>query len=486
MPTTLNDAALLRQQMYVGGAWTPADDGSTRAIVDPAARIELVSVAHGGTAETKRAVDAADAAFRPWKRLLPMERAAILKRWHAAVLENVDDLARIITLEQGKPLADARGEVLYGASFFQLYAEEATRIHGDVLSTFHADRRNFVTRDPIGVVAAITPWNFPSVLVARKLAPALAAGCTVILKPAPQTPLSALALAELGARSGVPAGVVNVVTGDEAAIGSVLTWDERVRKISFTGSIPTGIRLLQSSAQTVKKVSLELGGNAPFVVFDDADLDLVIPQAIFSKFRNGGQTCSCTNRFLVQKGIRKRFVEAFVEATRSLRIGPGIEEGIDIGPLIDDRAVSKVEGLVESATRAGARTLLGGRRHALGGSFYEPTVLDDVTPSMAVASQEIFGPVAPIMSFNTEEEAIDLANASEFGLTAYFFTSDPGRLFRFSEALEAGVVGANTAMASNAFVPFGGMKQSGIGREGGRYGIDEYLELKLTCFGGLA
>jgi NAD-dependent aldehyde dehydrogenases len=486
MDLGLKDSALLRADLFVGGVWCPSDTGAVLGVIDPASREEIATVAHGGADETVRAIDAADAAFRDWKRVLPAERAALLRRWHAAILDSADDLARIITLEQGKPLADARGEVLYGASFFQLYAEEATRVQGEILSAIQPDKRNFVSRQPVGIVGAITPWNFPFVLVARKVAPAIAAGCTVVLKPSPETPLSALAIAELGQRAGLPAGVLNVVCGDAGEIGSVLTGDERVRKISFTGSGPTGKLLFRNSAATVKRVSLELGGNAPFVVFDDADLDLVLPQAMFSKFRNGGQTCSCTNRFLVQKGIRKRFIEAFVEAARSLKVGPGLQQGVDIGPLIDDRAAEKVERLVGAARHGGARVLLGGRRHELGGGFFEPTVLDDVTRAMDVASEEIFGPVAPVIAFDTEEEAIELANAGEYGLAAYFFTRDPGRLFRVSDALDAGVVGANTAMASSAFVPFGGMKGSGIGREGGRYGIDEYLEMKVTCIGGLA
>ena len=481
----LSDPALFRQQCYVGGDWVDADSGETFDVIDPANGQTIGVVPSFGTAETRRAVEAANAAYPAWRALTGKERASVLRRWYELMLEHQEDLAIIMTAEQGKPMAESRGEILFGSSFIEWFAEEAKRAYGDVIPTHLSDRRIVVTKEPVGVVASITPWNFPNAMITRKAGPALAAGCTVVARPASSTPLSALALGELATRAGIPAGVFNVVTGPSSAVGGELTANPIVRKLSFTGSTAVGKILLEQCAGTVKKVSMELGGNSPFIVFDDADIDAAVEGAMASKYRNTGQTCVCANRFLVQEGVHDEFARKLAEATGTLRVGPGLEGETDQGPLIDMAAVEKVEDHIQDAVNGGATVVAGGSRHELGGTFFEPTVVTGVTPAMKVAREETFGPVAPVFRFQTEEEAIELANATEFGLAAYFYSRDIGRIWRVGEALEYGIVGINVGIISTEVAPFGGFKESGIGREGSKYGLDEFLEVKYMCVGGI-
>ena len=482
----LDDSSLLRSQAYVDGAWTGALSGATFAVTNPADGSLLAHVPAMGAAETRRAIEAADRAWGPWKARTAKDRAAILRRWFELIMAAQHDLATLMTAEQGKPLAEAKGEVAYGASFVEWFAEEAKRVYGDVIPEHAPGKRIIVTKDPIGVVAAITPWNFPIAMITRKCAPALAAGCPVVVKPAEDTPLSALALAELAERAGFPAGVFNVVTaGDPAAVGGELTANPLVRKLSFTGSTEVGKLLMAQCAATVKKLSLELGGNAPFIVFDDADLDAAIVGAMASKYRNTGQTCVCANRFLVQDGIYDRFAAKLAEAVAGLKVGPGLEGEFQQGPLINEDAVLKVERHIADSVAKGARIITGGKRHARGGTFFEPTILADVTTAMLPAREETFGPVAPLFRFSTEEEAVRMANDTEFGLAAYFYSRDVGRVWRVSRALEYGIVGINEGIISTEVAPFGGMKESGLGREGSKYGIEDFLEVKYLCIGGI-
>jgi len=481
----LKDPSLLRQQAFVGGAWCDADDGQTIAVTNPANGETVASVPHMGAAETKRAIDAANAAWPAWRKLPAKERAAILRRWSDLMLENADDLALLMTLEQGKPLAEAKGEVAYAASYFEWFGEEAKRVAGETLASPWPDKRIVVTKEPIGVCAAITPWNFPAAMITRKVAPALAAGCPIVLKPAELTPLSALALAVLAERAGVPKGVFSVVIGDSKAIGGEMTGNPLVRKLSFTGSTAVGRLLMEQCAPTVKKISLELGGNAPFIVFDDADLDAAVEGAIASKFRNAGQTCVCANRLYVQDSVYDEFARKLTVAVGKLKVGDGREEGVTQGPLIEEKAVRKIEQHIEDAQAKGAKLLLGGKRHALGHSFFEPTVLTDVTSDMLVAREETFGPLAPLFRFKTEDEVIAMANDTEFGLASYFYARDIGRVWRVAEAIESGMVGVNTGIISTEVAPFGGVKQSGLGREGSTYGMDDYLVVKYICMGGM-
>ena len=485
----LEDLNLLRTQCLIGGAWCGAEGGATFPVGNPANGELLAEVPDMGAGETRRAIAAADAAWPAWRNRTAKERSAVLRKWFELMLAHADDLALLMTSEQGKPLAEAKGEVAYAASFIEWFAEEAKRVYGDTIPATQADKRLIVVRQPIGVCAAITPWNFPAAMITRKVAPALAAGCTVVVKPAEQTPLTALALAELAQRAGFPPGVINVITGSASSapkIGGELTANPTVRKLSFTGSTEVGRLLMAQCAPTIKKLSLELGGNAPLIVFDDADLDAAVEGALASKYRNTGQTCVCANRLLVQDGIYEAFAARLAEAAKKMKVGAGTEAGVLQGPLIDQQALAKVEEHVADALAKGARVLTGGRRHALGGTFYEPTVIADVTPDMKCAREETFGPVAPLFRFKTEAEAVALANATEFGLAAYFFSRDVARCFRVGEALEYGMVGVNTGIMSNEVAPFGGVKQSGIGREGSKYGIEEYLEIKYLCFGGIA
>lgn len=481
----LNDPSLLRQQAYIDGQWCDADDGAAVAVANPATGERLGSVPHMGAAETRRAIDAAAAAWPAWRRKTAKERAAILRRWSDLMLANADDLALLMTAEQGKPLAESKGEIAYAASFFEWFGEEAKRIAGDTLASPWPDRRIVVTKEPVGVCAAITPWNFPSAMITRKVGPALAAGCPIVLKPSELTPYSALALAVLAERAGVPQGVFSVVTGDAQAIGGEMTANPAVRKLSFTGSTAVGRLLMQQCAPTVKKLSLELGGNAAFVVFDDADLDAAVEGAIASKYRNAGQTCVCANRIYVQDGVYEAFTEKLVAAVGKLKVGNGLDAGVNQGPLINDKAVLKVEQHIADALAKGARVAAGGARHALGHSFFQPTVLAGVTSEMLVAREETFGPLAPLFRFSTEEEVIAMVNNTEFGLASYFYARDIGRVWRVAEAIETGMVGVNTGLISNEIAPFGGVKQSGLGREGSKYGIDDYLVVKYICMGGL-
>ena len=478
----LSDSRLLRDQAFVNGAWLGAV--ATFPIADPATGEVLARVPDLGAAETRRAIEAANTAWPAWRGLTAKQRGTILRKWFDLVLANADDLALLMTREQGKPLAEAKGEIVYGASFIEWFAEEGKRIYGDVIPSPAADRRLVVLKQPVGVCAAITPWNFPNAMITRKVAPALAAGCTVVVKPAEQTPLSALALAELAQRAGFPPGVFNVVTGSERAapiIGAELTSNPTVRKLSFTGSTEVGRLLMAQCAPTVKKLSLELGGNAPFIVFDDADLDAAIEGAMMSKYRNAGQTCVCANRLLVQDGIYDAFAARLAARVAALKVGAGTEAGVTQGPLIDAAGLAKVEAMVADALAKGARVLTGGKRHERGGTFYQPTVLADVDATMRCAREEIFGPVAPLFRFRDEAEAVALANATEYGLAAYFYARDLARVWRVAEALEYGMVGINTGLISNEVAPFGGVKHSGIGREGSRYGIEDYLEIKYLC-----
>ena len=477
------ERSLLRDCGYIAGRWVEADNGETCEVLDPATAEAIGTVPNMRAAETRRAIDAAAAAKPAWAALTAKERAAILRRWYELMLEHCEPLARLLTREQGKSLTEARGEIAYAASFLEWFAEEGKRVYGDVIPGHAFDRRIIVLKQPVGVVAAITPWNFPSAMITRKVGPALAAGCTVVVKPALETPFSALALAELAERAGVPAGVFNVVTGDARTIGGELTSNPAVRKLSFTGSTEVGRLLMRQCADTVKKLSLELGGNAPFIVFDDADLDDAVDGALLSKFRNSGQTCVCSNRIYAQRGIYEEFVERLSSAVGELRVGNGLEDASQLGPLINDAAVLKVEKHIADALSKGARLVSGGHRHDLGGTFFQPTVLAGVTHDMLVAREETFGPLAPVVRFDTEDEAIALANDSEFGLAGYFYSRDVARVWRVAEALECGIVGINTGLISTEQAPFGGIKQSGIGREGSRYGIEDYLEVKYLCLG---
>ena len=485
MMPKLKDPALFREHAYVDGAWLAADAPETLEIRNPASGERLGTVPCMGARETRHAIAAAAVALPAWRARTAGKRGKILRRWHELMLANQDDLALIMTSEQGKPLAEARGEIAYAASYLEWFAEEGRRAYGEIVPTNAADRRILVTREPVGVCAAITPWNFPAAMITRKAGAALAAGCTLLLKPASQTPFSALALAELAERAGVPKGVFNVVTGTASAIGSEICANPLVRKLSFTGSTETGSRLIAQCAPTVKKLSMELGGNAPFIVFDDADPDAAVSGAMASKFRNSGQTCVCANRLLVQDGVYDAFVDRLAQAVASLRVGNGLDAGVTQGPLIDRAALAKVEELVADALAKGARVVCGGRRHTLGETFYEPTILADVTPQMRVAREEIFGPVAPLFRFASEADAIELANATEFGLASYFYARDVGRIFRVAEALEYGMVGVNSGILSSEIAPFGGVKSSGLGREGSRHGLDDYLEMKYVCLAGL-
>ena len=481
----LTDSTLLRTQAFIDGQWVDADNGATFAVTNPADLSPICSVAALGTAETARAVAAAEAALPAWRAKTAKERSALLRKWFELMMANQEDLARLLSWEQGKPLTESRGEIAYGASFIEWFAEEAKRVYGDVIPHDKQGRRLVVIKQPIGVVAAITPWNFPNAMITRKAGPALAAGCTIVIKPASETPLSALALAELASRAGIPAGVVNVVTGDARAIGGELTRNPVVRKLSFTGSTGIGKLLMAQCADTMKKVSMELGGNAPFIVFDDADLDAAVAGAMASKYRNSGQTCVCTNRILVQDGIYDEFAKRLVAAVNALKVAPAHEAGAEQGPLINAKAVLKIQEHIDDAVAKGAKVLAGGKPHALGGSFFEPTVLGEVTPAMLVARDETFGPLAPIFRFKTEAEAIAMANDTEFGLAGYFYTRDLARSWRVSEALECGIVGVNTGLISTEVAPFGGVKQSGVGREGSKYGLGDYTELKYLCLGGI-
>ncbi|WCL54093.1 NAD-dependent succinate-semialdehyde dehydrogenase [Gimibacter soli] len=486
MALTLKDPSLLATKAYINGEWVDSDDGSTFDVLNPATGELIAKVASCGGAEARRAIEAANAAQPAWAKRTAKERADILHRWADLIVENADDLAVIMTVEQGKILAEAKGEVVYSASFITWFAEEGRRVYGDVIPTNANDRRLIAIKQPVGVVAAITPWNFPAAMLTRKAGPALAVGCTFIMKPAKETPLSANALCVLAERAGIPKGVVNLVCGSSAsAIGNELTGNPLVRKVTFTGSTPVGKLLLAQSAQTVKKVSMELGGNAPVIVFDDADLDRAVAGAAAAKYRNAGQTCICANRILVQDTIYDAFVEKFSKVVAGYKVGNGLEKGIHIGPLIHEKAAADVIGMVDDAVKDGAKVAVGGKRHALGGAFLEPTVLTDVNPSMRVFREEIFGPVAPVFKFSSEEEAIRMANDTEFGLAAYLYTGNMGRAFRVSEGIEYGMVGINETAISSEVIPFGGVKESGLGREGSKYGVDDYLEIKLLCLGGL-
>ncbi|MDA8178207.1 MAG: NADP-dependent succinate-semialdehyde dehydrogenase [Deltaproteobacteria bacterium] len=482
----LKDGRLFRQQCYIDGSWGDADDRKTIDVTNPATGEKLGTVPKMGMDETRRAIEAARAAFPSWRAKTARERSVVLRRWYDLMMENQEDLAVLMTSEQGKPLAESRGEIAYAASFIEWFAEEGKRIYGDTIPQHQSGKRIVVLKEPVGVVAAITPWNFPSAMITRKAGPALASGCTVVLKPASYTPYSALALAELAERAGVPKGAFNVVTGSAGAIGGELTANPIVRKLTFTGSTEIGKVLMRQCAGTVKKMSLELGGNAPFIVFDDADLDAAVAGTIASKYRNSGQTCVCTNRLLVQDGVYDAFAGKLAREVEKLQVGDGLSDGTHQGPLIDPAAVAKVEEHIADALGKGARVITGGKRHALGGTFFQPTILADVTRDMAVAREETFGPLAPLFRFSTEEEAIRMANDTEFGLAAYFYTRDLARSWRVSEGLEYGIVGINTGIISTEVAPFGGMKESGIGREGSRYGIEEFIEIKYLCIGGIS
>ncbi|HUO93543.1 MAG TPA: NAD-dependent succinate-semialdehyde dehydrogenase [Rhizomicrobium sp.] len=480
----LTDSRLLQSDAFIDGQWVAASQRFP--VRNPATDDVIADVADLGEAEARRAIEAAARAFPAWRKKTAKERAAILRRWFELIMANQEDLARLMTAEQGKPLAETRGEVAYGASFIEWFAEEGKRVYGDVIPTNQQGRRIIVLKEPIGVVAAITPWNFPNAMITRKCAPALAAGCTFVIKPAEDTPLSALALAELGQRAGLPAGVFNVVPSDQAAkVGAELTQNPLVRKFSFTGSTEIGKLLMRQCASTVKKVSLELGGNAPFIVFDDADLDAAVEGAMQSKYRNMGQTCVCANRFFVQDSVYDSFAEKLAAKVRVMKVGNGMDDGVVQGPLINEDGVEKVERLIDDAVKKGARIVVGGKRHPLGHTFFEPTVLKEVTPAMAMAREEIFGPVAALYRFGTEEDAIRMANATEYGLAAYFYARDLGRVFRVAEALEYGILGINEGIISTEVAPFGGFKESGIGREGSKYGIEDYLEIKYLALGGI-
>ncbi|OTM81741.1 NAD-dependent succinate-semialdehyde dehydrogenase [Acinetobacter baumannii] len=481
----LNELALFRQQAFVAGKWCDADHQQTSEILNPATLEIIGTVPNMGKAEAERAIEAAKEAWPLWKNKTAKDRSIILKKWFDLIISNADELAFILTSEQGKPLAEAKGEILYAASFIEWFAEEAKRVYGDIIPSPYPDARIVVNKQPIGVVAAITPWNFPAAMITRKVAPALAAGCPCIVKPAPETPFTALALVDLALQAGVPAEIFSVITGDAVHIGDAIFESDVVRKFTFTGSTPVGKMLLERSAKTLKKVSLELGGNAPFIVFDDADLDAAIEGALIAKFRNAGQTCVCVNRFLVQAGIYEKFIAALSQKIQNFNIGNGLEAGHDIGPLINANAVKKVEAHIQDALDKNGRLVVGGKRHTAGELFFEPTLIADVTADMDVSTQETFGPLAAVFKFETEQQAVEMANATEFGLAAYCYTKDLGRAWRMSEQLEYGMVGINKGLISNEVAPFGGIKQSGLGREGSKYGIEDYLEIKYTLFGGL-
>jgi succinate-semialdehyde dehydrogenase / glutarate-semialdehyde dehydrogenase len=485
MTLKLKDTKLFRQQAYVDGGWIGADGGATIAVDNPATGEKLGTVPKMGADETRRAIEAADRALPAWRAKTAKERAAILRKWYELLMANQEDLAVLMTAEQGKPLTESRGEIAYAASFIEWFAEEGKRIYGDTIPAHGADKRIVVLKQPIGVCAAITPWNFPAAMITRKCGPALAAGCTMVMKPASQTPFSALALCELAERAGVPKGVFSCVTGSAKEIGGELTSNPIVRKLSFTGSTEIGKLLMAQCAATVKKTSMELGGNAPFIVFDDADIEAAVKGAIASKYRNAGQTCVCANRIFVQDGVYDAFAKRLAEAAGAMKVGNGLEQGTVIGPLIDMKAVEKVEHHIEDALKKGAKVVIGGKRSALGGSFFEPTVLADTTSDMVIFREETFGPVAPLFRFKTEEEAIKMANDTEFGLAAYFYGRDIGRVWRVAEALEYGIIGINEGIISTEIAPFGGVKESGIGREGSKYGIEDYLEIKYLCMGGI-
>ncbi|MEO5698407.1 MAG: NAD-dependent succinate-semialdehyde dehydrogenase [Burkholderiaceae bacterium] len=481
----LKDPSLFRQQVCIAGEWVDADDGTTVAVTNPANGEQLGTVPMCGTAETERAIAAADVAQRLWRDVSAKERTTILRKLNDLMLANADDLALIMTSEQGKPLAEAKGEIAYAASFIEWFADEARRVYGDTIPAPQGDRRILAIKQPVGTTAAITPWNFPTAMLTRKAGPALAAGCSMVVKPATQTPYSALAFAELALRAGVPKGLLSVLTGSASKIGAEMTRNPLVRKLTFTGSTEVGRLLMRQSADTIKKLSLELGGNAPFIVFDDADLDAAVEGAMISKYRNTGQTCVCANRIYVQRGVLKAFTDKLVAKVKALKVGPGIEAGVTQGPLIDAKAVTKIEEHIADARAKGAEVLTGGTRHALGGQFFEPTVISGATAEMLVAHEETFGPLAPIFAFDTEAEVIALANDTEFGLASYFYSRDIGRVMRVAEKLESGMVGVNTGLISTAEAPFGGVKQSGLGREGSKYGLDDFLEVKYICLAGL-
>lgn len=475
----------MRQANLINGEWVQADSGVTVDVINPATGLKLGTVPKSGKAETRRAIQAADAAFQSWKKTSVLERHKLLRKLHDAIMDNQQTLGELLTMEQGKSLTEAKGEIAISAAYVLWFAEEGRRTYGDVVPSPWADRRILVTKEPTGVVAAITPWNFPSSMLSRKIGPALAAGCTVVVKPASQTPYSGLAWGALAEEAGFPKGVINVVTGSAGEIGDELCTNPLVKKITFTGSTEVGKLLIQKASSTVKKVSMELGGNAPFLVFDDADIKRAVEGAMVAKYRNSGQTCVCTNRFFVQAGVYDEFVEKFAEASLKLKIGSGLDDGVQQGPLIDEKAVEKVEELVADAKSKGGRVVAGGKRHALGGSFYEPTVIADATTKMRFMKEEIFGPVAPVFKFETEEEAVQLANDTEYGLACYFYTGDLGRAFRVMEGLKYGMVGVNEGLITTVEAPFGGVKESGLGREGGHQGIEDYLDTKYVCIGGL-
>jgi succinate-semialdehyde dehydrogenase/glutarate-semialdehyde dehydrogenase len=485
MSILLSDKDLLQSGAYINGSWVAADNAETLEVTNPATGEVIASVASCGTAETRRAIEAAQAAQILWRETSIKERSAILRRWFDLMMAAQEDLAQILTAEMGKPVAEARGEIAYGASYIEWFAEEGKRIYGDVVPHSTADKRLVCIKQPVGVVACITPWNFPNAMLTRKIAPALAAGCTVVCKPANATPLSAYAFAVLAERAGVPAGVINLVTGRTSEIGKELTSNPIVRKLTFTGSTPVGKQLMAECAATVKRTSMELGGNAPFIVFDDADLDAAVAGAMASKYRASGQTCVCANRMLIQEGIYDRFAEKLAAAVKGLKVGNGVDDGVNIGPLINEQAVDDVMGFVDDAVSKGARVMAGGRRSDLGSCFIEPTILTNVSDDMRVFREEIFGPVAPLFKFSTEEEAIAMANDTEFGLACYFYSRDIGRIWRVGEGLEYGIVGVNEGIISNEMAPFGGVKESGQGREGSKYGMDDYLEMKYMCLGGI-
>ncbi|MBM9604830.1 NADP-dependent succinate-semialdehyde dehydrogenase [Desulfopila inferna] len=481
----IKDTSLFRHQCYIDGQWVDAADGSTLEVTNPATGSSLGTVPGLGADETRRAIEAANRAWPDWRGQIAAERSSILRRWADLILDNQEDLARLMTIEQGKPLAESQGEIAYAASFIEWFAEEARRIYGDIIPSHQRDKRILVIKQPVGVCAAITPWNFPAAMITRKAGAALAAGCTMVIKPASATPFSALALAELGERAGIPAGVINMVTGSSSVIGGEMTSNPLVRKLTFTGSTKVGKTLMQQCAGTMKKLSLELGGNAPFIVFNDADLDSAVEGAVISKYRNTGQTCVCANRFFIQDEIHDAFTEKLAARVRQMKVGNGLHDQVDQGPLIDEAALKKVEEHIQDAVAKGGRIVCGGKRHSLGGTFFEPTVLADINYGMKITTEETFGPVAPLYKFKTEEEVISLSNDTEFGLASYVYTRDLSRSWRLAEALEYGMVGINTGLISTAVAPFGGMKESGIGREGSKYGCDDYLEIKYLCMGGI-